>query len=113
MGSATTPVAGHPFQVLASQPDDPYCAYQAPCRSGHTDCTVDCGWCKGTGVERQCNLPEANARHRGAFVALVEVHSNSYDILREEVQGIQEFIANRDDDDIWTETKMPAIGRPE
>ncbi len=22
-----------------------------PCRSGHTDCTVDCGWCKGTGYE--------------------------------------------------------------
>jgi hypothetical protein len=20
-----------------------------PCVSGHTDCTVDCGWCKGTG----------------------------------------------------------------
>lgn len=20
-----------------------------PCRSGDTDCTVDCGWCKGTG----------------------------------------------------------------
>jgi hypothetical protein len=20
-----------------------------PCISGHTDCTVDCGWCKGTG----------------------------------------------------------------
>ena len=20
-----------------------------PCPSGHTDCTVDCGWCKGTG----------------------------------------------------------------
>jgi hypothetical protein len=24
-----------------------------PCRSGHTDCTVDCGWCKGTGQERR------------------------------------------------------------
>lgn len=24
---------------------------ETPCRSGHTDCTVDCGWCKGTGVE--------------------------------------------------------------
>lgn len=23
-----------------------------PCRSGHTDCTVDCGWCKGTGREQ-------------------------------------------------------------
>lgn len=22
-----------------------------PCRSGHTDCTVDCGWCKGTGID--------------------------------------------------------------
>lgn len=22
-----------------------------PCRSGNTDCTVDCGWCKGTGRE--------------------------------------------------------------
>lgn len=21
------------------------------CRSGHTDCTVDCGWCKGTGIQ--------------------------------------------------------------
>lgn len=23
-----------------------------PCRSGHTDCTVDCGWCKGAHVQR-------------------------------------------------------------
>lgn len=23
-----------------------------PCRSGHTDCTADCGWCKGTGINR-------------------------------------------------------------
>jgi hypothetical protein len=22
-----------------------------PCRSGDTDCTVDCGWCKGAGRE--------------------------------------------------------------
>lgn len=22
------------------------------CRSGHHDCTVDCGWCKGTGIEK-------------------------------------------------------------
>lgn len=25
--------------------------YRKPCRSGHTDCTMDCGWCKGTGYE--------------------------------------------------------------
>lgn len=23
---------------------------EEPCRSGHTDCTADCGWCKGTGI---------------------------------------------------------------
>lgn len=27
-------------------------AHMQPCRSGHTDCTVDCGWCKGTGYMR-------------------------------------------------------------
>lgn len=28
-----------------------------PCRSGHTDCTVDCGWCKGTGFSRRTPNP--------------------------------------------------------
>lgn len=104
----TTPVPGHPFVTYASRPGDPYCAYQAPCRSGNTDCTVDCGWCKGTGEERECGLPHENARHRGAFVAVVEVHANTMELLREEVQGIQEFVTNRDDDEVWTETTMPS-----
>lgn len=33
-----------------------------PCRSGHTDCTVDCGWCKGTGYE-DAELSKARLRH--------------------------------------------------
>lgn len=33
-----------------------------PCRSGHKDCTVDCGWCKGTGYERpRPQQPSASA----------------------------------------------------
>jgi hypothetical protein len=41
----------------AGEPEDPtlydgiYTVLQ-PCRSGDADCTVDCGWCKGTGYER-------------------------------------------------------------
>lgn len=84
----TTPVPGHPFaQLLSAAPDDPYCS--------------------------ECGLPEANARHRGAFVAVIEVHANDYDTLRFEVQGVQMLIAQRDDDDVWTETTMPAAPTPE
>lgn len=28
-----------------------------PCRSGHPDCSTDCGWCKGTGYQRPRPAP--------------------------------------------------------
>jgi hypothetical protein len=49
-----------------------------PCRSGHTDCTVDCGWCKGTGYMRAEHRPvtPGNARENGeqALRAALALH---------------------------------------
>lgn len=104
----TTPVPGHPFTTMANNPTDPFCVYTAPCRSGHTDCTVDCGWCKGTGEERPCNLPEGNARHRGAFVVTIEVHGNDRALVMSEAENAIELIELGDHgDDVWTETSWP------
>ena len=53
-----------------------------PCRSGHTDCTVDCGWCKGTGVMP----PRRVTQTQRAVVDLIldqVMHTNASLVLRQ------------------------------
>jgi hypothetical protein len=61
------------YHVVSSRP-------VTPCRSGHTDCTVDCGWCKGTGVERRPVTP-GNAREHGVYARIVIGHEHFDDEL--------------------------------
>lgn len=47
--------------------------YQANCcRSGHTDCTVDCGWCKGSGYQARTISLEDAAKELGIDLDTIE-----------------------------------------
>jgi hypothetical protein len=78
----TTPVAGHPFTVPFDKPDQ-----------------IEC---------ETCGLPEGNARHRGAFVVVIEVHANTYALATSEAENAIELIELGDHgDDVWTQTDWP------
>ena len=56
----------------------------------------------------ECQLPDANARHRGTFTATITIHGNVLASVREEAIGVYQFVANRDEDDpIWSEITLP------
>jgi hypothetical protein len=56
----------------------------------------------------ECQLPDENARHRGAYTATITIHGNVLASVREEAIGVYQFVASRDEEDpIWTTITLP------